>query len=212
MLVIFGTRVIGKTIKGGVFQCPRCNCERNYVLKQNKKFFSLFFIPFIPLKDIGNTLECTFCKTPYVPNASIAQDENNFSAGETDTLSKPLAAVGKRLGAYIIDMIFLVFLNFPLAFAVKYLPTFFHNKFYLVFFLLWIIYFFAMELFFKGTIGKKMLSIETISDDEERPVNVIRYFLRSVVKSIAFINVVVLFNDKHKGCHDFIANTVVVEK
>ncbi|RZL36017.1 MAG: zinc-ribbon domain-containing protein, partial [Pedobacter sp.] len=100
MLVIFGTKVVGKTISTGTFQCARCNCERTYVLKQNKKFFSLFFIPFIPLNNVGDTLECTFCKTAYIPNANFLGAAYTSSTAEIDTLSRPLAAVGKRLGAY----------------------------------------------------------------------------------------------------------------
>ena len=212
MLVIFGTKVIGKTLKSGTFVCPRCNMERTYLLKQNKKYFSVFFIPLIPLNNVGDTLECTFCKTAYVPNASFLGNTYTSSTADIDSLPKPLAAVGKRLGAYIIDMIFLIILNFPLAFVVKYLPDLFHNKFYLVFFPVWVIYFFIRELFFKGTIGKKLLAIQTVSDDDEKPITAVRYLLRGFVKAIPLINVVLLFNDKHKGCHDFVAGTIVVEK
>lgn len=212
MLVIFGTKTVGKTIKSGTFHCDRCNCERNYILKQNKNFFSLFFIPIIPLKNVGDTLECTFCKTAYIPNSVLSSDEYHSSTAKIDSLEKPLANVGKRLVAYIIDMIFLIILNFPLAIVVKYLPEFFKNKFQLVFIPLWILYFFVMELFFKATIGKKILSIESIADNKAKPVTFIHYFLRSIVKCIPLINVILLFNDKHKGCHDFVANTIVVEK
>jgi len=219
MLVIFGTKTVGKTIKTGTFKCSRCNRERNYFLKQNKKYFSLFFIPIIPLNKVGDTLECTFCKTAYIPNSILSKNEYSSSTALIDNLEKPLASVGKRIGAYIIDMIFLTLLNFPLAFAMDYLPDFFKNKFYLAFIPLWIIYFFVMEVLFKGTIGKKILSIETISDNNEtiaysneKEITGFRYFLRSIVKCIPLINIVLIFNDKHKGCHDFIANTIVVEK
>lgn len=212
MLFIFGTKRVGKTIKTGSFQCPRCNCERDYLLKQNKKFFSLFFIPVIPLNNAGDTLQCTFCKTEYIPNTILSPNEYTSTTATIDALERPIASAGKRIGSYFIDVIFLILLNFPLAFVVKYLPKIFSDQFFLAIFPLWIIYFFVMELLFKGTIGKKICSIETISEDKEKPITALRYLLRSIVKTIPVINVIFLFNDKHKGCHDFVAITIVVEK
>jgi len=212
MLIIFGTKVVGKTIKNGCFCCPRCDTERNYQLKQNEKYFSLFFIPIIPLGKTGDSLECTFCKTAYVPSSILSDEEYTSSTATIDSLDKPLASVGKRIGSYFIDMIILTLLNFPLAFLAAYLPDFFDDKFYLVFLTMWIVYFFVMELLFKGTIGKKIFSIEIASGREGEKVSVFQYLIRSIVKCIPLINIIFLFNDKRKGVHDYVANTLVVEK
>ena len=214
MFVIFGTKVVGKLIKKGTFNCDRCNKERAYHLNKNRKFFSIFFIPLIPLNKTEDTLKCTFCKTLYVPNSILSQTEYNTSTKEIDSLEKPLASYGKRIGGYFIDMIFLIFLNFPLAILLKHLPNpdYLNNRFYLVFFPVWILYFFLMELLLKGTIGKKIVSIETIVDNEDKTISAFQYLVRSIVKCIPFINIIFLFNNKRKGCHDFVSNTVVVEK
>ena len=212
MLIIFGTKTIGRTIKSGNFYCPRCNAERTYHLRQNKKYFSLFFIPFIPLGESADTLECTFCKTAYIPSSILSDTEYTSSTATIDSLEKPLASIGKRIGSFFVDMIALIMLNFPLAFITEYLPDYFDNKYYLVYMPLWIVYFFVMEWLFKGTIGKKIFSIEITSEREDKKITVFQYLLRSIVKCIPVINIIFLFNDKRKGVHDYIANTIVIEK
>lgn len=96
MLFIFGTKRVGKTIKTGSFQCPRCNCERDYLLKQNKKFFSLFFIPVIPLNNAGDTLQCTFCKTEYIPNTILSPNEYTSTTATIDALERPIASAANE--------------------------------------------------------------------------------------------------------------------
>lgn len=212
MFIIFGTKKVAKTVQKGNFDCPRSQTQREYQLKQNRKFFSIFFIPLIPLDKLGDSLECSYCKTAYIPNAFLSETEYQSSTKNIDSLEKPLASAGKRFGGYVLDIIFLVFLNFPLAFLAKYLPEALQQKFILVFLPVWILYFFIMEVAFKGTLGKKIVSIQTVSQKEGEPVSAIRHLIRSIIKIIPLINIILLFNDKKQGCHDFAANTIVVEK
>ncbi len=212
MLVIFGTTVIGKVVKSGSFYCPRCNMERGYQVKQNEKYFSLFFIPLIPIGKSGDTLACSFCKTSYIPSSILSEEEYTSSTIATDYLEKPLASPGKRIGSYVVDMLILILLNFPLAILAGHLPHYFDDKFYLLFFPMWIIYFFIMEWLLKGTIGKKIFSIEITSDKEGHQVTITQYLLRSIIKCIPLINIIFLFNDKRKGVHDYLAKTLVSEK
>ncbi|GEM_PF-2098408 len=212
MLIIFGTKSYGKIIKKGSFNCFRCSNERNYNLIRYKKHFALFFIPLIPLGNNGDILECESCKTQFDPRSVLSVAEYNYNMPITGDFEQ-IASIGKRIGSYIVDLIILAILNLPLAvFISPYLPDYFHNRFHLVFLPMWVIYFFLMEMLFKATIGKKLMRIKTISDNEEKPVSITRYFLRSIVKCIPLVNIILLFNDKHKGLHDFIANTIVIEK
>ncbi|WP_420842774.1 RDD family protein [Flavobacterium humidisoli] len=98
------------------------------------------------------------------------------------------------------------------ALLLPHLPDYFNNRFHLVFMTVWVIYFFLMEVLFKTTLGKRMMSIKTVSDNKEEPVTIVRYFLRSLVKCIPMINIILLFNKNHKGLHDYIASTVVIER
>jgi len=210
MFIISGTKLIGRTIKNGTFSCPKCNMERGYRLRKNERYFSLFFIPLFPIAKLEDTLECTSCKTAYIPSTILTVRE--YDSLTINSLDRPLASIGKRVGSYIIDMIILLFLNFPLAVLTRELPDFFDNKFYLIYLPVWVIYFFAMEYLFKGTIGKKIFSIKIASGKVGVQVSCFRYFIRSIIKCIPVINIIFLFDKKRKGVHDYVANTLVLEK
>ena len=53
LLLIWGLRVFYRTIGQGVFHCRRCGGDRHYRLRSGRRFFTLFFIPVIPLNKVG---------------------------------------------------------------------------------------------------------------------------------------------------------------
>jgi len=66
MLVIWGLRVIYRTLGQGVFFCRRCGGDRQYRLRAGRRFVTIFFIPLIPLAPTGEHVQCLTCKTRYV--------------------------------------------------------------------------------------------------------------------------------------------------
>jgi len=64
--IIFGTRGIRSTIKQGAFYCPQCQSEKNYKHKKVTQFFTLYFIPLIPLGNKGEYVECQTCRNTYI--------------------------------------------------------------------------------------------------------------------------------------------------
>ena len=76
MLIIFGLRVFYRTIAQGTFHCRRCGGDRQYRLRSGRRWFTLFFLPVIPLNSVGEHVQCTTCRTRYV----------------TDVLSQPTTA------------------------------------------------------------------------------------------------------------------------
>jgi hypothetical protein len=48
-----------------VFHCPACGGDRHYAHKQARNWFTLFFLPVIPLKVLGEFVECQTCKQGY---------------------------------------------------------------------------------------------------------------------------------------------------
>jgi hypothetical protein len=66
MIVIWGLRVFYRTIGQGVFHCRKCGGDRNYRLRSGRRFFTLFFIPIIPLNKTGEHVQCMTCRTRYV--------------------------------------------------------------------------------------------------------------------------------------------------
>ena len=66
MLLIWGLRVFFRTISEGVFHCRHCGGDRQYRLRAGRRWFTLFFIPVIPLTKVGEHVQCQTCKTRYV--------------------------------------------------------------------------------------------------------------------------------------------------
>lgn len=211
MLILFGTKSVGTTIKTGQFQCPRCQIERQYQLKENRKYFTLFFIPLIPLDKLHDTLECPFCKSAFVPESILSPQEYTPGVLPTDGLANSISSLGSRIGSFFIDIVLLVLLNFPMAYLAGALKDYLPKNFLLVVFPVWFLYFFLMEWLLKGTLGKKICKIQVVSDSDGK-VSVFQYFIRALVKLLPLINIILFFNDKQKGCHDFAANTIVVKK
>lgn len=67
-MILWGRRVIKKAIGTGVFFCPREGGDCNYVHKKARRWFTLFFLPLIPLKELGDFVECASCKNTYYPD------------------------------------------------------------------------------------------------------------------------------------------------
>lgn len=60
-MIIFGTRNKLTTVGSGSFYCPHCQAQRNYEKKQGKRYFALYFVPLIPMGDLGMFVECMTC-------------------------------------------------------------------------------------------------------------------------------------------------------
>lgn len=66
-MIIFGTRGVKSTMKEGQFLCPQCANNQRYKHKKVTRFFTLYFIPLIPLGKAGEFVECQSCKGTFVP-------------------------------------------------------------------------------------------------------------------------------------------------
>lgn len=64
-MIIFGTRGITTTPDAGQFCCPRCGPDHSYQKKKVRRFFTLYFIPVIPLNELGQYVECQQCRGTY---------------------------------------------------------------------------------------------------------------------------------------------------
>jgi hypothetical protein len=66
MLIIWGLRVIYRTLGRGVFFCRRCGGDREYRHRAGRRYITVFFIPLVPLMKTGAHVQCLTCKTRYV--------------------------------------------------------------------------------------------------------------------------------------------------
>jgi hypothetical protein len=62
---MFGLRVHYRTIGQGVFHCQRCGGDREYRHRAGRRWFTVLFIPLIPLTAAGEHIRCAVCGTGY---------------------------------------------------------------------------------------------------------------------------------------------------
>lgn len=84
-LIIWGTRGVESVIKQGRFFCPTCGPETRFRQKRVRRFFTLYFIPLIPLDTVGQFVECGSCAgtfkvevLSYDPDAGREEAEAEF--------------------------------------------------------------------------------------------------------------------------------------
>ena len=84
-MIIFGTRGVTYSAGDGDFYCPTCHERKHYKHKRVRRFFTLYFIPVIPLDLHGEYIECEHCKGSYRtevlnidPEAGAAEFEAEF--------------------------------------------------------------------------------------------------------------------------------------
>jgi tellurite resistance protein len=65
VLLIFGLSVFFRTVGQGDFHCPNCGGDRHYRQRVARRWFTLFFIPVIPLNRVGEVVECATCRTRF---------------------------------------------------------------------------------------------------------------------------------------------------
>jgi hypothetical protein len=65
LLIIFGLRVLYRTIGQGMFHCHRCGGDREYRHRTGRRWFTLCLIPVIPLARTGEHVRCAVCRTCY---------------------------------------------------------------------------------------------------------------------------------------------------
>jgi hypothetical protein len=69
MFLVFGLSVFFRTVGEGVFHCQNCGGDRGYRRRTGRRWFTLFFLPVIPLGRIGAIVECRTCRTRYQTTA-----------------------------------------------------------------------------------------------------------------------------------------------
>ncbi len=95
MLIIFGFRVFYRTLAEGTFHCRKCGGDRQYRRRSGRRWFTLFFLPIIPLNAVGGEhVQCTTCKTRYVTDVldqpTTAQMQAALPAGMRSAVSAML--------------------------------------------------------------------------------------------------------------------------
>lgn len=75
-LIIFGTRGIQMSSGSGNFHCPSCG-PQTYNHRSVRRFFTLYFIPVIPLDLVGEYIECDRCSGTFTTDVLSYRPQQN---------------------------------------------------------------------------------------------------------------------------------------
>jgi hypothetical protein len=67
-MLILGTTRLTFTKSKGTFHCPQCTKEQAYRHRSVRNFFTVYFIPLIPLNQEGEYVECAQCRGRFEPS------------------------------------------------------------------------------------------------------------------------------------------------
>lgn len=95
-IIIFGTRGVRSTVKEGTFICPQCVSNQFYKHKKVTQFFTLYFIPLIPMGNKGEYVECLGCRNTYITRILDLQPSIDITAKQSKA---PLNEQQPQLGA-----------------------------------------------------------------------------------------------------------------
>jgi len=94
MFIIFGTRALKHTIDQSPIlknSCPNCS-KGNLIHKKYRRWFTLFFIPVIPLDELDRYYECDKCNSGYQENIKQILHQSQQELHNNQTKAKTIFA------------------------------------------------------------------------------------------------------------------------
>jgi uncharacterized tellurite resistance protein B-like protein len=85
-MIIWGSRGINSVVESGDFHCPQCSTTRTGRLTEVRRFFTLYFIPLIPLGSGGKFVECESCGGTFAEEAMSYDPEQDRQENQTQML------------------------------------------------------------------------------------------------------------------------------
>ena len=67
-MYLIGWRTIWRTTDQGLFQCPAEGRDRPYRVRRARRFLHVLLVPLVPIKRLGDVVECKGCDTRFEPN------------------------------------------------------------------------------------------------------------------------------------------------
>lgn len=101
-MIIWGTRGLTSTVDEGTFHCPRCGPGKRFKLMVVKRWFTLYFIPIIPMGQAGRYVECKGCAgtfDPQVRDYDPEEENARFRAQLGDVMLRCLVSMARADGS-----------------------------------------------------------------------------------------------------------------
>jgi hypothetical protein len=102
-MIIYGSRTIYSTSGHGGFHCPRCQMQRQFAHKAGRTWFTLYFIPLIPMWRAGAYIQCTSCGGEFAEEAQHYQPDSAALNGVQATATNPLEDIRRTLVLTMIE-------------------------------------------------------------------------------------------------------------
>lgn len=98
MFLVWGWRARRKTLETGTFFSPATGADGPYRLVEVRRWFTLFWLPVIPLKVVGTYVECAVTKTLYetrvLDHPTSATLSEQLTGGARDLVASVASADG----------------------------------------------------------------------------------------------------------------------
>lgn len=94
-MIFYGWRTTESSVGEGVFGCPTCRSPQRFRHLTLERWFTLYFIPLIPLGRVGEQVECQGCHSRFTPEALNARNSHEPIAALVidETLPPPIAGM-----------------------------------------------------------------------------------------------------------------------
>lgn len=93
MFLVWGFKVRFATLDTGVFACPSEGGDRSYLRQMARRWFTFFWIPLIPLKEVGEVITCESCGNQYDPRVLDTPTASTMDTSLREALRHLVVAV-----------------------------------------------------------------------------------------------------------------------
>jgi hypothetical protein len=100
-MIIWGWRTLTHSGETGEFHCPQCSAKQPYTRQKIRRWFTLYFIPIIPLELVAEQIRCNQCKEAWKlsvldndPEKLQAEQLKSISVDWFNTMSALVGVVG----------------------------------------------------------------------------------------------------------------------
>jgi hypothetical protein len=86
-MIIWGWRSLTGVLANGEFYCPQCAARRPYRHEKVRRWFTLYFIPVIPMDNLGEQITCSHCRNSFLTRV-LNNDPEKLKADQLDRIAR----------------------------------------------------------------------------------------------------------------------------
>lgn len=101
-MIIWGTTGRNSRVESGQFHCPRCGRDKPFDVVSVNRWFTIYFIPLIPMGEAGRFLECQNCSGTFderVKHLDPEVEDAKFRASFEDAMMRSMLVMAQADGS-----------------------------------------------------------------------------------------------------------------